>query len=205
MKTANQWAKEIASGEHGGLDALAELVLEYLRRADAGERDLICLLRGIELSGVWKEAHTGAFTGWLKTVHIDPDRYQRGLRALDEVPAEVIDTAGFALAKQLTRIADPERRAEAQAIGIEKAKVHGAPLPERTARDIVQPFIQPTLSPYQKRIRELEQANVALQAEVDRLRALVVRLGGDPDAREEDRAVAEVEKSPRRNRSKTAA
>ena len=179
-------AEEVRNGTHGDLATVTSLAMEFRQQADAGEHNFILFLRAIELSGIWNQVDAGNFLKFLERNHIcGPERYTHGVRTLQLIPIEHIPCISFAAAKEIAKIPDPPRREQALERTLQWAQDNGRPPSPETTRRLagIIPVTQET--PAQRRERELREENVALRREVDRLRALVLTLGGDPDARPE--------------------
>jgi hypothetical protein len=183
-RTPEDLAQEIASGAHGDLMAVTQLAREFKACADRAEKDFIVFLRGLELSNIWTSTDAGTFISYVVRNHIiSPDRYANGVRTLNLVPATVITTISFAAAKEVSRIADPVRRDEGVQRMVQWAADRGRPPSAQETKTLLglRSVAQPT--PQAARLQNAETEIAGLRAEVDRLRALVVSLGGDPDDR----------------------
>ncbi len=182
-RTPEDLAHEIASGAHGDLIAVTQLAMEFKACADRAEKDFIFFLRSIELSTIWTHGcDAGTFIKYLERNHVcSAERYTTGVRTLSLIPATVITTISFAAAKEVSRIDDPVRREEGVQRMVRWASDKGRPPSAETTRNLLglRPVTQP--SPVAVRLQNAETEIVGLRAEVDRLRALVVSLGGNPD------------------------
>jgi hypothetical protein len=181
-RTPEALSQEISSGVHGDLLAVTRLAMEFKACADRAEKDFIVFLRAIELSGVWQQTDCGTFTKFLERNYIATnERYEAGVKALTLIAAPVISAISFASAREVAKISDPVRREAGVQRMTRWADDNGRPPSAQTTRKLLglQNVTQPT--PKASRIEVLETENAQLRAEVDRLRGLVLRLGGDPD------------------------
>ncbi len=180
--TPEQVAVEIRDGRLGDIANILRLVLQFREEADAGERRLAILLYAVDLSDLWRPINSGTFENFLEWhAHVSPVRYHNGLRALQVIPASVAREIGFEGAKVAARIDDPQRREEGVRRCQAWVRTNGRPISAETARRVV--GLGPAApNPSTQRRMAVEEENAQLRAEVQRLRNLVVSLGGDPDA-----------------------
>ena len=176
-------AVEIRAGAYGDLNQLVTLAMAMRQASDDAERDNIVFLRAREISEVWAQTDDGTYLRFLERNHIiTPARYQQGCRTLQVIPATTIDVISFASAQEVAKIADEPRREEALCRVRQWAAANGRPPSPQTTREIAGVQNPRLESPQARRIRELDAENNRLRADVDRLRGLVVSLGGNPDA-----------------------
>jgi hypothetical protein len=199
-------AAQIKTGVFGSGDDLVKFVRSLRERSDQCELNFVLFLRGLEESGVWRTiSDAGTYEKFLERTSLcSAERYRQGVRAYNLFPVAEIEEAGMAAAKITARIEDPAKRTEVWNAIRSTAQTQGFPVSERTASHIARPApSERNASKAVERLLGLERENSQLRAEVDRLRALVQSLGGDPDE-PEPRAVGQREKGGGRSRRASA-
>lgn len=179
--TPQELADQIRTGRLGDLANLIRLALEFRQHADQAEARYMKLLYAIELSDLWRQIDVGTFENFLtRHCRCDPIRYRTGVVVFQTIPAPRVNVISFAAAREVAKIDDPARREQGIRCCEQWAEENGRPPSPQTARKLA--GIQPTgPSPGTRRRQSLEEENADLRREIDRLRNLVVSLGGDPD------------------------
>ncbi len=179
--TPEDLAAQIRAGELGDLAALIALALEFRLHADQSEMIYMKLLYAIELSDLWRGIDVGTYENFLtRHCRCDPVRYRTGVCVFQRVPATRVAAISFAAAREISKIDDAQRREEGLRRCERWAQDNGRPPSQQTARKLAD--MGPVgASPQTQRRQALEAENEALRREIDRLRNLVVSLGGNPD------------------------
>jgi hypothetical protein len=183
--TPQELAEQIRAGALGDLATLIHLALELRLHADQSETRYMKLLYAIQLSDIWRQIDIGTFENFLtRHCHCDPVRYHTGVVVFQTIPAARVEAISFGAAREVAKVADPQRREQALRLCEQWAQDNQRPPSPQTARKLA--GIGPVgPSPQTQRRLSMEEENVRLRTEIDRLRTLVVNLGGDPDARPE--------------------
>jgi septal ring factor EnvC (AmiA/AmiB activator) len=176
----DQLVEEMRDGAFGDIAQIIELISELKKEADTTEHRLILVLHALNSSGVWKSVQPGTFENFLdRNAHVSPTRYANGVLALKLVPIAVIQEISFQAAKVIAKIEDPQVRQEKLQQCQDWVRNNGRTMSSEKARDIA--GIPSTLSSTTARREALEQQIASLKTEIQRLRNLVVSLGGNPD------------------------
>lgn len=180
--TPQELADQIRAGGLGDLANLIRLALEFRQHADQAEVRYMKLLYAIELSDLWRQIDVGTYENFLtRHCRCDPVRYRTGVVVFQTIAAPRVNVISFAAAREVAKIDDPQRRERGLRSCEQWAEENGRPPSPQTARKLagIRP-VEP--SPGAQRRQSLEEENDGLRREIDRLRNLVVSLGGDPDA-----------------------